>query len=130
MMRQDRLSVGVDMVSVLRMEATLARWGRRFLERIYTDQEITYCLERAHPALSLAARFAAKEAFFKAVSRTLTRSLAHKSIEVVVDERGIPDIKAHGRALEALGESRAALSISHERDHAIAVVITYPEVKV
>jgi holo-[acyl-carrier protein] synthase len=117
------LSAGIDLVSVARIEAMLARWGERFLKRIYTDGEIAYCMSKASPAPSLAARFAAKEAFFKAVSAARAGAVSHKHIEVVVDDGGRPAIRAHGSARRALGGRASSLSLSHEEDLAVAVVV-------
>ena len=128
MTRASGLSVGIDLVSVARIEQMVDRWGRRFLNRVYTDSEITYCTGNLRPATSLAARFAAKEAFFKAVSRWNTGGIGFKHIEVVVGEDGIPALIAHGPAKQALGTRDAALSISHDHDLAIAIVVTSPEV--
>ena len=118
------VSAGVDLVAVERIDGMVERWGSKFLRRVYTDEEIAYCMRRAFPARSLAARFAAKEAFFKAVSPWHKGTISHKSIEVVVNENGVPAIKPHGNALEALGELAASLSMSHEQDFAIALVVT------
>ncbi len=118
------LSVGIDLVSIARVEAAVERWGERFLERVFTGREIAYSRRMHRPARSLAARFAAKEAFFKAVSAAGARGVPLKDIEVVVTAGGAPALVAHGRAAAALGERKAALSISHDGDHAIAVVVT------
>ena len=81
---------------------------------------------RSSGPLSLAARFAAKEAFYKAVSPWRGEPIGHKSIEVVVGEDGVPAIRPHGNARRALGDRAASLSLSHEQDLAVAVVVTSP----
>lgn len=118
------VSAGIDLVSVPRIEAILARWGKKFLRRIYTEREIAYCMSQAFPARSLAARFAAKEAFYKAVSPWHRGSIGHKSVEIVIDGRGFPRIEPHGPATSALVGRGASLSLSHEEEFAIAVVVT------
>jgi len=123
------LGVGIDLVSIKRIEHVVERWGRRFLERIFTDAEIDYCESRYAPAGSLAARFAAKEAFIKAVSGTGQVGIRYRDIEVVVNKRGVPGLKARGTAKAAVGESDTRVSLSHEGDLAVAIVITSPEVK-
>jgi holo-[acyl-carrier protein] synthase len=123
------LGVGIDLVSVARIERMVDRWGMKFLSRVFTDGEIAYCAGRTRPGLSLAARFAAKEAFFKAVSRRNQGGIGYRSIEVVVSGDGRPALSAHGRAKEALGTLGAVLSISHDREIAVAVVVVSPEVK-
>jgi holo-[acyl-carrier protein] synthase len=119
----------VDLVSVGRIDGLLKRWGTRFTRRVYTESEIEYCLRAPSPARSFAARFAAKEAFFKAVSSARRGPIGFRDIEVVMGDDGGPRIRYHGRAAEALGRRRAALSLSHEAGLAVAVVITSPEVR-
>ena len=121
--------VGIDLVSVARIEKMVQRWGAKFLKRVFTDDEIAYAGKKPRPALSLAARFAAKEAFFKAVSRRKVGGIGFKHIEVVIDEGGMPSLVVHGPARQALATDSAALSISHDRELAVAVVVTSPEVK-
>jgi len=118
------LSVGVDLVSVKRMEGVLQRWGDRFLNRVFTRNEIAYCMSRSCPARSLAGRFAAKEAFFKAVASAGVPGLPLKQIEVIVNAYGAPVLRARGRAVDALAGRKAALSISHDGEYAVALVAT------
>lgn len=120
------VTAGIDLVSVERIERMMARWGETFLRRVYTDGEIAYSTSRAHPARSFAARFAAKEAFYKAVSPWRGGPIGHKSIEVVVGEDGAPAILPHGNARRALGDRTASLSLSHEQDLAVAIVVASP----
>jgi holo-[acyl-carrier protein] synthase len=117
-------SVGIDLVSISRMEAVLERWGERFLMRVFTGAEVDYCRSKTSPARSLAARFAAKEAFIKAVAARGASGVPFKEIEVVLSDSGAPALIAHGRAALALGRGKTALSMSHDRDYAVAVVMT------
>ena len=116
------LSVGVDIIEIDRVAATLARFGDRFLQRIYTTGEIAYCRGRAP---QLAARFAAKEAVMKALG-TGTRGVGWQEVEVTRKRSGEPGIALHGRAAtraEKLGIDRLALSLSHSRHYAVASVV-------
>ena len=116
------LTTGVDIIEIGRIRGVLERWGQRFLNRIYTDAEISYC--RGRPQ-NLAARFAAKEAVMKALG-TGVRGVGWKDIEVVRNEAGAPSIRLHGRALarsNRLGVSELALSISHSREYTVAFVV-------
>lgn len=117
-------SIGIDLVSISRMEAVVGKWGDRFLRRVFTAGEVAYSMSKPNPARSLAARFAAKEAFFKAVSARGAMGVPLREIEVVITEGGAPAIEVHGKAALALGGRKAALSISHDRDYAVAVVMT------
>jgi holo-[acyl-carrier protein] synthase len=118
--------VGVDIVKVDRIEQAVERWGHRFLKRIFTAAEIERCQQRARPAQCLALRFAAKEAFAKALGLGMRKGLRWRDIEVVHDHLGKPDLVLHNQAqrlLEAVEASRTWLSLSDERESAFAVVV-------
>ena len=116
--------VGVDVVHVRRME----RWRRvpGLLERYFHPQELAAALSRGSGAdLSLAARFAAKEAFGKALGTGLA-GIVLKDIMVINQHNGRPDIMVLGTAraaLERSGANRLHVSLTHERDNAIAMVV-------
>ena len=128
-MASSDLGVGIDIVSVARIERMISRWGDRFLSRVYTGREIKSCTRRPNPTPSLAARFAAKEAFIKALAGWHRGGIGYRSVEVVTDGDGVPQIRAHGEAARAMDGLKAAVSISHEHDYAVAVVVTTAEVK-
>lgn len=120
------LGVGTDLIEIARVEASLERYGQRFLERVFTPQEIEYCMRKRRPAESLAARFAAKESGAKALGTGISRGVSWKEIEVrrLPGER--PTLHWSGRAEElalAMGANRTSLSVTHARDVAMAVVI-------
>jgi holo-[acyl-carrier protein] synthase len=116
------LTTGVDIIEIDRIQRVLERWGDRFLRRIYTEGEASYCRGRAQ---NLAARFAAKEATMKALGTGL-RGVGWRDIEVVRNEAGAPSLVLHGRAqvrAETLGVRELALSLSHSRNYAVAFVV-------
>ena len=118
--------IGVDIVKVDRIEKAVERWGYRFLKRIFTAAEIERCQKRARPAQCLALRFAAKEAFAKALGLGMRKGLRWRDIEVVHDNFGKPDLLLHNQAqrlLESVEASRTWLSLSDERESALAVVV-------
>lgn len=118
--------IGVDIVKVDRIEQAVERWGNRFLKRIFTAAEIERCQQRARPAQCLALRFAAKEAFAKALGLGMRKGLRWRDIEVVHDHLGKPDLLLYNQAqrlLEAMEASRTWLSLSDERESALAVVV-------
>ncbi len=120
------LAVGIDMVEVDRIRHVLQRFPRRFLERVYTPVEVAVCRGRAH---ELAARFAAKEAAMKALG-TGARGLAWRDIEVLPNRRGKPLLHLHGRAqerAEEIGLHSLDVSLSHTRQHALAIVVGVQE---
>ena len=120
------LSIGIDIVEVYRIRDTIARTPR-FAERVFTAQERIYCESRgaAGPA-SFAGRFAAKEAFLKALKTGWRGKITWHDIEVVLDDAGVPSLNITGEAkrlLEAMGASRVHLSIAHTTEHAVAEVL-------
>ena len=116
------LGTGVDIIEISRVRQVLERYGQRFLDRVYTAEEIAYCRGRAP---NLAARFAAKEATMKALG-TGVRGVGWKDVEVVRYESGAPAIRLHGRGksrAQRLGVWEISLSMSHSRDYALAFVV-------
>jgi len=114
--------VGVDIVEIARIEEAINRWGRRFVNRVYTEAELEFCRGRVS---ELAARFAAKEAVMKALG-TGRREIGWREIEILPDRRGKPLIYLHGRArsrAEKLGVLELDISLSHSRELAIASVV-------
>jgi holo-[acyl-carrier protein] synthase len=113
----------VDLVEIGRIGAACSRFGEKFLRRIFSPQEIDYCLRRTNPYPSFAARFAAKEAIAKALHSGFGERLGFTSIAVLTDGDGAPLPLLDGRAshlLRAMGGSRVLLSLSHGRQLAIA----------
>ncbi len=119
-------AVGVDMIEISRVARVLQRHPRRFLDRVYTPEEVAFCRGRVP---ELAARFAAKEAVMKALG-TGARSVAWRDIEVLPDRRGKPLVYLYGGAearAEAIGLHAIDISLSHLADFAVAVVVSAQE---
>ena len=117
---------GIDLVEIERIQQSMDRYGSRFLNRVYTGAEQAYCLRKRKAAESFAARFAAKEAGAKALGTGIRNGVSWLEIEVVREAGGRPTIQYHGRAAQVaacLGVSRAALSITHTADLAMASVV-------
>jgi len=115
------VAVGVDIVDVARIGVAIERWGSRFLDRIYTPGEIAYCRGKAREVESFAVRFAAKEAFAKALK--IGKASIWREVEIVRSEGPRPAILLHGGAREMVGRRRVDLSLSHTAAHALAVVL-------
>ena len=120
------VSIGIDIVEVYRIRETISRTPR-FVERVYTESERRYCEAKgAAAAQSFAARFAAKEAFLKALKTGWRGKITWHDIEIISDESGVPSLKISGEAqkiLENLGADKIHLSLSHTTEHAVAQVI-------
>jgi holo-[acyl-carrier protein] synthase len=120
------LVVGLDLVQVSAIAASVAQFGERFLARLYTPDELRHCLvDEGSSALRLAARFAAKEAVRKVLGAG-HEGLGWRSIEVVRAEDGACAVllhrEAHTRAID-MGFTGFSLSMTHEADYASAVVV-------
>jgi holo-[acyl-carrier protein] synthase len=120
------IAVGVDLVELDRIERLLDAEGDRFLSRVFTAQERAYCLGKAKPVPSLAARFAAKEAVMKCLGTGWTDGVGFAQIEVTRDAAGQPGVMLTGRAAE-VARARAItsfrLSLSHGEHTAIAFAV-------
>ena len=117
---------GVDIVEIPRVRRVADRYGQRFLDRVYTEREQTYCRGRAR---QLATRFAAKEAVMKALG-TGVRGVPWKDIEVVRRLGRAPTIELHGKAAahaRHMGISQFAVSLSHSNEMAVAFVVAESE---
>ncbi len=115
-------AVGIDMIAIPRVRRVLERHDTRFLRRVYTPEEVAFCRGRVQ---ELATRFAAKEAVMKALG-TGARGVAWREIEVLPNRRGKPLVYLYGRAqerAESIGLSALDVSMSHERDFAVAAVV-------
>lgn len=113
---------GVDVIEIDRIEAAITRHGKRFLERIYTQSELSDC---GHLVSSLAVRFAAKEAVAKMLG-TGIGDVGWREIEIRRAESGAPELSLYGSAAsiaQSLGLTSWAISLSHTRTIAIASVI-------
>ena len=121
------VGLGIDLVEIARVERLLDDKGDRALRRLFSDGEIDYASRRATPAMHLAARLAAKEAAYKALSgNALARGIGWREIEVANGEDGQPVLVLHGRARERADElaiSRLLLTMTHTATTACAVVV-------
>ncbi len=120
------LGVGVDLVECARIEHSLARFGKRFLHRVFTDGEIAYSQSMKFPARHLAARFAAKEALSKAFGTGIGKAMGWKDLDVRKKESGEPFVVLDGGARE-MAERRSVrkvwITLSHTDQHAMAMII-------
>jgi holo-[acyl-carrier protein] synthase len=117
---------GVDLCEVGRIKDAIARHGRRFVERIYTDREIAYAESKANLYERYAARFAAKEAAMKALGTGMRGGVRWRDFEVTNLPSGRPTLQFHGKAAEwaeKLGVESISLSITHTAIQAMALVI-------
>ena len=120
------VGTGIDLVNIERIEGMVSRWGDLFLRRVFTEQETLWCQKRTRPSECFAIRFAAKEAFLKAIGWGLRNGIRWTDIEVRNDPLGKPFFSFHGKAkeiLEALKVHGSFLTLSHEHPYAVAHVL-------
>jgi len=116
--------IGIDIIRIRRIDKALARWGKQFEERVFTDKEIqsSYCLRKKAKLAYLAGRFAAKEAIFKSIGG----GISWRHIEILAKKSGEPYLANNKKTKEALDEKnirRVLISISHDNDYAIAQAV-------
>jgi holo-[acyl-carrier protein] synthase len=120
------VGTGVDIAETRRIEEAIERYGERFHKRIYTPGEIAYCEQFKNKAERYAARFAAKEAAFKALGTGWGQGVSWQDVEITHQPSGNPELVLAGRAREVarrLGVTVAVVSISHADRYVIAQVI-------
>lgn len=116
-------SLGIDIVEVKRIKSLMEKWGDRFLHRVFTPGEISYCKNKKRPEQSFAARFAAKEAILKAIGTGLSQGIRWTCMEIVNDKNGCPSVKLGKRIKDKIGDKKILISMSHTKEHAIAQAI-------
>lgn len=126
------LGHGIDIVAMERFAEAIQRQGDPFLERIFTAKEMEYCRAHKDPLPHYAARFAAREAYAKAIGMGLGACGDLQELEVQKNIAGAPFLQLHGRAAEIFqgrGGREIHLSLSHDGGHAVASVILLGDMK-
>ena len=120
------LGVGIDMVDVPRFRRLLHKHGERFRRRVFTPAELDLAAATTQTELTLAARFAAKEAAMKALGTGWSETVTFRDLEIGRDSRGAPTLTLSGgarRRADDLGVRRCHVSLSHVEAAAVAVVV-------
>lgn len=120
------LGIGTDLTEVARIRQSIARYGDRFLNRLYTEGERAYSSSKANPAERYAARFAAKEAGMKAIGTGWRRGVTWQDFEVINERSGRPTLLVRGVAREIaadMGVERISISLTHTAELAFAIVV-------
>ncbi|MBN1464680.1 holo-ACP synthase [candidate division KSB1 bacterium] len=116
-------SIGIDIVDIERMTQMIHRWGDKFLCKILTPREYAYCHDKFGQAASVAARFAAKEALYKALPADLQAGTGWLDVEVVNDASGRPRLNCFGKIAQLQERFVVHVSISHSKVSAVAMVL-------
>jgi holo-[acyl-carrier protein] synthase len=123
------IGIGMDATDLPRIADILERYGARFLHRVFTEGEISYCTKRRNPVPHLAGRFAVKEAAMKALGTGQSRGVLWRDIEVIRGG-GPPRLKFHGgaaRRAEVMGVKHSLVTITHSETLALAQVLLVGE---
>jgi holo-[acyl-carrier protein] synthase len=121
---------GIDLVKIERMDSVIKRWGDRFIERIFTPGEIEICSRRAFPSSAFSMRFAAKEAFSKAIGHGMKNGVRWRDIEVFHYPGGRPGLRLHGRCNELCAKEDITglhVSLSDDGEYGVAMVVLEKE---
>ena len=122
----DSISIGVDIVYIGRISKNIDD-NNRFINRVYTKDEINYCKSKKNVSHHFAGRLAGKEAVSKALEMTWEGGINWKDIEIINEENGIPRVVLHGEAKKVADKRKIRnikVSISHEKEYAIAFAVT------
>jgi holo-[acyl-carrier protein] synthase len=120
------VGLGADLIEVERVRGVLERQGKRFLERVFTEEERTYCSGMTFPHKHYAARFAAKEAVSKCFTTGIGAELGWKSVSIYHGERNEPLVRLDEKGsalLAAVGATDVLVTLSHTETHALAVAV-------
>jgi holo-[acyl-carrier protein] synthase len=129
-----KIFLGTDICEIDRIGEIYERHGSRFLDKVFTQNEINYCIQRKKlSSQRLAVRFATKEAAAKALGVGVNKlgwnkGIDWKDVEILRDKNGAVEIKLHGKAKkfeEKLGITNWAISVSHSKNNAVSTVIGY-----
>lgn len=118
------VGLGIDIIEIDRIAASVERYGDRFLEKIFTEREREYCLSKGNKYQHLAARFAGKEAVAKALGGIYKGGWSWQDIEILNGNNGEPLVKLGGNLTNLVNEKRKLMiSMSHSRDYVTAMSI-------
>ncbi|OIO39189.1 MAG: holo-[acyl-carrier-protein] synthase [Candidatus Omnitrophica bacterium CG1_02_46_14] len=116
-------AIGIDIVEIKRLARVSKKWGRGFLDKVYTPRELSYANSKRFPYQHLAARFAAKEAIFKALGEVEDNFVGWKNVEILNDAYGKPLVVWHGTAEKVRKKRKlkdVVVSLSHTENYAVA----------
>jgi holo-[acyl-carrier protein] synthase len=120
------IGVGIDIIEIDRIKKSVDDYGDHFLQKVFTEGELAYCLSKSNKYQHLAARFAAKEAVYKALASGWHENLTWQSIEISNLPNGLPVVSLHGELKKFLTENESLkISMSHSRDYVACVAIIY-----
>ncbi len=120
------IGIGIDIIEISRVKESIEKYGDKFLNKIYTKQELDYCLSKSEKYQHFAARFAAKEAVYKALTSGWEESIGWHDVEILNQPNGMPIVNKKGKLARFLAEGKnLKISMSHSRDYVACVAIIF-----
>ena len=120
------IGIGIDIIEIDRIKSNVEQHGDKFLSRVFTSNEIEYCLAKANKYQHLAARYAAKEAVYKALATGWQEGLSWQDIEITNEPTGMPIANVSGKLKNFFSdEKELKISMSHSRNYVTCVAIIY-----
>ena len=123
------IGLGIDIIEIDRVQESIEKYSDQFLNKVFTKKEIEYCINKSNKYQHFAARFAAKEAVYKALSSGWEKEkVGWQNIEVFNDKTGMPHVQLNGDIAKFLSDdNNLKISLSHSRDYVACVAIIYKE---
>ncbi len=122
--------IGVDIIEIDRIKNSIEKFGKAFTEKIFTSVEIEYCESKKNKVQHYAARFAAKEAVIKAMSKDQPQGFKWTDIEIFNELNGMPGVKLFGKFLQILGDDKEIkISISHSHNYVTSFAVLHKKEK-
>jgi holo-[acyl-carrier protein] synthase len=120
------IGIGIDIIEIDRIRESVEKFGDHFLNKIYTQKELDYCLKKKYKYQHLAARFAAKEAVYKALATGWDAEVSWQHIEISNEPNGMPIVTLQGKLKKFLSKGKdLKISMSHSRDYVACMAIIY-----
>lgn len=120
------LGIGIDIIEINRVKESIDRFGDHFLNKIYTPNELEYCLSKHNKYQHFAARFAAKEAIYKALSSEWGSDISWQDIDIMNEPNGLPVVKFSGNLEEFVNKDKSIkISMSHSDNYVACVAIVF-----
>lgn len=120
------LGLGIDIIEIVRIKQSIETYGDKFLNKIFTKNEIEYSITKPNQYQHFAARFAAKEAIYKALSSDTNQVYSWQDVEIYNEKNGLPKVKFYGALKNYLNENKQIkISMSHSEHYVTCVAILY-----
>lgn len=118
--------IGIDIIEIERIQKSIERFEKIFLNKIYTKTELDYCMSKKNKYQHFAARFAAKEAIAKALATGWSKGFRWKDIEIYNEKSGMPNVRLSGKLNKFLGEDKLLkITMSHSEHYVTCFAIIY-----